>query len=363
MPRAPYTHAVAKTLLTGGTGLIGSHLARALVQRGDDLRIAVRRSSKLDNLEGLEYEPVKCDILDRRALRRALRGVDRVFHAAGMTSLRAPAADVYRVNVEGTRTVLQECQRAGVERVVFTSSVAALGPAKPGSTADETQVFNAGRYGIPYVNAKHEAEKEALEIAAHGLPVVIVSPCHVFGPGDIYHSSTEIVRRFMMRRIPAYVEGAINIIDVADVAAGHLLADERGTPGERYILGNRNYTLDRLFADLGRISGVEPPVLKLPLPAALAFAASLERLSSRPPITTTEVRAAGLWWTYRNTKAKRELGFKPSPHEETLETTVNWYREHEGSKLAEPGARQPLPFRVAGFAVRQAGGIVTRLAS
>ncbi|MDX6668078.1 MAG: hypothetical protein QOK04_1458, partial [Solirubrobacteraceae bacterium] len=186
---------------------------------------------------------------------------------------------------------------------------------------------------------------------------------HVLGPGDVYHSSTDIVRRFLMRRIPAYVEGAINVIDVADVAAGHLLADERGTPGERYILGNRNYTLDRLFADLGRISGVQPPALKLPVPAALAFAAALERLPGKPPITTTEVRAAGLWWTYRNTKAKRELGFKPSPHEETLETTVRWYREREGSKLSAPGARQPFPFRLAGFAARQADGLASRLAS
>jgi dihydroflavonol-4-reductase len=354
---------VAKTLLTGGTGLIGSHLARALLRRGDDLRLAVRKSSRLDNLEGLEYESVRCDILDRRALRRALRGVDRVFHLAGMTSLRAPSAEVYRVNVEGTRTVLEECLRADVERVVFTSSVAAIGPAKPGSTADETQVFRAGGYGIPYVNAKHEAEKQALALAARGLPVVIVNPAHVLGPGDVYHSSTDIVRRFLMRRIPAYVEGAINIIDVADVAAGHLLADERGTPGERYILGNRNYTLDRLFADLGRISGVQPPALKLPLPAALAFAAALERVPGKPLITTTEVRAAALWWTYRNTKAKRELGFTPSHHEETLESTVGWYREREGSKLSAPGARQPLPFRLAGFAARQADGVVTRLAS
>jgi dihydroflavonol-4-reductase len=354
---------VAKTLLTGGTGLIGSHLARALLRRGDDLRIAVRKSSRLDNLGGLEYQSVNCDILDRRALRRALRGVDRVFHVAGMTSLRAPTAEVYRVNVEGTRTVLEECLRAEVERVVYTSSVGTIGPAKPGSTADETQVFRAGGYGIPYVNAKHEAEKQALALAAHGLPVVIVNPAHVLGPGDIYHSSTDIVRRFLMRRIPAYVDGAINIIDVADVAAGHLLADERGTPGERYILGNRNYTLDRLFAELGRISGVQPPALKLPLAAALAFAATLERLPGKPLITTTEVRAAALWWTYRNAKAKRELGFKPSPHEETLETTVRWYREREGSKLAAPGARQPLPFRLVGFAARQADGLASRLAS
>jgi dihydroflavonol-4-reductase len=158
------------------------------------------------------------------------------------------------------------------------------------------------------------------------------------------------------------VDGGINIVDVADVAAGHLAADERGVPGERYILGNRNYTLARLFADLGRVSGVEPPALKLPLPAALAMARAAEQLPGRPPITAIEVRASALWWTYRSTKAKRELRWAPGHHEDTIETTVNWYREREGSRLADPGARQPLPLRVAGFAARRVGGLVERVA-
>jgi dihydroflavonol-4-reductase len=166
-----------------------------------------------------------------------------------------------------------------------------------------------------------------------------------------------------MRGIPAYVEGAINVVSAEDVAAGHLLADEMGTPGERYIIGNRNYTFDRLFADLGRLSGVEPPALKLPLPAALAFAAALERLPGKPPITATEVRATSMWWTYRNNKAKRELGFTPSSHEEALEQTIAWYREREGSKLAAAGARQALPLRVAGFAVDRVGALAGRFAS
>jgi dihydroflavonol-4-reductase len=239
--------------------------------------------------------------------------------------------------------------------------VAAIGPAEPGSTADETAVFAAGGYGIPYVNSKHEAEVAALRLAARGLPVVIVNPAHVFGRGDLYRSSTDIVRRFLMRRLPAYVDGGLNIVDVSDVAAGHLAADERGVVGERYILGNRNYTLARLFADLGRVSGVEPPALKLPLPAALAMARAAEQLPGRPPITAIEVRAGALWWTYRSTKAKRELGWVAGHHEDTIEATVNWYREREGSRLADPGARQALPLRVAGFAARQAGGLVERV--
>jgi dihydroflavonol-4-reductase len=355
---------VGVTLVTGATGLVGSHVARALVARGDQVRVTVRGSSRTDNLADLDAEQCLCDVLDRRALRRALKGVDRIFHVAGLTSLRAPREKLVEVNVTATRVVMEEALRAGVERVVHTSSVAAVGPAPRGSTADETQVFSAGRWAIPYVDAKREAEVEALRHAALGLPVVVVCPGHVFGRGDVYRSSTDIVRRFLRRQIPAYVDGALNIVDAHDVAVGQLLADERGTVGERYILGNRNFTLDRLFADLGRLSGVDPPALKLPLPAALAFAAAWERLGGRgpiPPITAVEARAASLWWAYRSTKAKRELGWKPAHHEDTLEATIDWYREREPERVAKPGSRQPLPLRLAGGALRTAGGLAGRI--
>src|SRR4051794_24364479 len=242
----------------------------------------------------------------------------------------------------------------------MTSSVAAVGPARRGSTADEKQPFPRGTDPIAYIRAKREAEVQALRIAALGLPVVIVCPAHVFGRGDVNHSSTEIVRRFLRREIPAYVDGALNIIDAEDVARGHLLADEHGRPGERYILGNRNFTLDRLFADLGRLSGVEPPALKLPLAAAVALARSLELNPlppERPPITVGEVRAAALWWAFRSTKAKRELGYKPAHHEDTLQAPSDWCREREPSRRRKPGTRQPLPLRVMGFGVRSAGGV------
>jgi dihydroflavonol-4-reductase len=352
---------VGITLVTGASGLVGSHVARALVGRGDQVRVTVRGSSRTDNLDGLDAERVVCDILDRRSLRRALKGVDRLFHVAGLTSLRAPREKLVEVNVTGTRVVMEEALRAGVERVVHTSSVAAVGPAPRGSTADETQVYSAGRYAIPYVDAKREAEVEALHHAALGLPVVVVNPGHVFGRGDVYRSSTDIVRRFLQRAIPAYVDGALNIVDVHDVAIGHLLAEERGRVGERYILGNRNFTLDRLFADLGRISGVEPPALKLPLPAALALAATSGKLPGAPPITAVEARAASLWWAFRSTKAKRELGWKPAHHEDTLEATIDWYREREAQRLMPAGTRQPVALRLAGTIARQAGGLAARL--
>src|SRR3954470_22060558 len=361
MAGGPYRGVPMTTLLTGGAGLVGSHIARLLAERGDDLRLVVRNGTRLDNLQGLEAERVVADIHDRAALRRALRGVERVFHAAGLANLRATPKELWKGNVEATRIVLEESLRAGVEQVVMTSSVAAVGPAKRGSTADENQPFPRGSDSIAYVRSKREAEVQALRIAALGLPVVIVCPAHVFGRGDVNHSSTELVRRFLRREIPAYVDGALNIVDAEDVARGHLLADARGRPGERYILANRNFTFDRLFADLGRISGVEPPAVKLPLPAAIAFAAALEALPGRAPITVAEVRAASLWWAFRSNKARRELGWKPSHHEDTLETTVEWYREREGDKLREPGARQPMALRAAGWGLRTAGDAVGRL--
>jgi dihydroflavonol-4-reductase len=348
---------VATTLVTGGNGFLGSAVVRLLATRGDSLRLTRRRRSRLENVKDVEHEAVQCDVLDRAAVRRALKGVDRVFHLAGLVSMR-PEDDqrLFDVNVGGTRIVLEECLRAGVERVVYTSSVAAIGPAEEGGATDERQVFTAGRLGIPYVNSKHEAEVEAFRLAAKGLPVVVVNPAYVLGRGDVYARATSMVRRFLLGRISAYVPGALNVVDVHDVARGHLLADERGTVGDRYILGNRNYTLDRLWADLSRVSGVEPPALRLSPGVALRLAQAAEAASrGRAPITVQEVRLSSQWWTYRNTKAKRELAWRPSPHEDTIEATVAWYRDREGERMARSGSSQPLQYKVAAAALGALG--------
>ena len=256
------------TLVTGASGFIGSHLVRALAERGDELRILARRSSDLGPLEGLEFERATGDITDRRAVRRAVAGAERVFHVAGRTSLRTEHhTAVWDANLRGARLVFEEAQAAGVERVIHTSTVGAIGVAKPNGAIDENATFNVGHLGIAYVNSKHEAELEALRAVARGLPVVIVNPSFVLGPDAPRGTSMDLVRRFLLRRIPAYVDGALNIVDVRDVAAGHILADEKGEVGERYILSGRNFTLDRLFADLARLSGVQPPVREGPGPA------------------------------------------------------------------------------------------------
>jgi dihydroflavonol-4-reductase len=356
---------LGKTLLTGATGFIGSHLARRLLDRGDDLRLGILEGANDEAIADLDCERTSCDVLDRRAVRRALKGVDRVFHAACITSVDPRLAErLFEVNVAGTKTVMEECLQAGVERVVYTSSAAALGPASPGQTADESQLFTAAGLGIPYVSSVHEAEVETFRLAAKGLPVVLVNPCLTFGPGDVNLSSTRLARSFLLGRVPVYVDGAVNVVDVEDVAEGHLLADARGAVCERYILGGRNFTFDRLFADLGRLSGVEPPV-RIPTAAATA-AASLVGGRGRFPLTIDEIRAASHWWTYRSTKAKRELGWRARPHEETLEATVAWHLDREHDRIARTRRSQQFQYRLAGAAigaVEGAVGLLRRLPS
>src|SRR3954471_19514972 len=354
---------MAITLVTGATGLTGSHVARALVARGDTVRVTAPAHAALDPIADLDVDVEAADVTDRREMRRALRGVDRLFHVAGATTLRAGWRELYRANVVGTRVALEEAMRAGVERVVHTSAAAAIGPADGGASADETHVYNAARTGLSYANAKAEAEREALRVCAQGLPVVIVNAAHVLGRGDVYRSSTELVRRFLRREVPVYVDGALCVVGAADVARGHLLAEERGRVGERYILGGRNFTNDRLFADLRRLGGVEPPAVKLPLQAALALARVAEAAPGRPAITVEEIRALSLRWAYRSTKAKRQLGWEPGHHELPLVETIEWYRSREPTHVGRPGERQPLPLRVAGFGLRRAESALRLLAA
>src|SRR3954469_25227313 len=265
---AAFYHArrMTKTLVTGATGFVGLHVVRELARRGDDLRLLVRNQSNTKPLEGVEFERAIGDVTDREAVSKAMNGVERVFHVAGTTSMQTGARDrVFEVNVEGTRNVMEEALRAGVAKAVLTSSSSAVGAARKGETIDENQPFMVGRLGIAYINSKHKSELVAMRVAAKGLPLTIVNPSFVLGPDDPNPSGTSnaLVRRLLLRRIPGYLDGAINIVDVRDVAKGHVLADERGGEGERYLLTGRNFTQQRLFADLARIAGVPAPPVRM----------------------------------------------------------------------------------------------------
>ena len=337
---------------------MGLHLARELAGRGDGLRLLVRKESNLAPLGGIDFEPVTGDVTDRDAVRRAMEGVERVFHVAGTTSMKSRARDyVWDVNVGGTRNVMEEALRAGVTKAVLTSSSSAVGAAQPGETIDEDHPFTVGRLGISYINSKHEAEAIAMRPAAKGLPVVIVNPSFVLGPDDPNPSGTSnaLVRRLLLRRIPGYLDGAINVVDVRDVAHGHVLADERGREGERYLLTGRNFTQQRLFADLSRIAGVPAPPLRMHGRLVVGGVGAMEFAGLRLPTSADEVRSGTQWFTYRNAKARRELGWQPRPHEETLEDAVRWQLEQlgrraEGHRLTDTvlratrGVARLLPF-------------------
>jgi dihydroflavonol-4-reductase len=268
---------------------------------------------------------------------------------------RGAASKVIATNVGGTRILCEEALEAGVGRVVHCSSAAAIGPAPPRGRADETQAFPAAARRITYVYSKHEAEGEALRVAAHGLDVVIVNPTFVLGPDDPTGTSMGLVRRFLQREIPVYVDGGINISDVRDVAQGQILADEVGASGERYLLAGRNFTLQRLFADLERISGVPAPALKLPSGLAQGAADAVERFGLPVPVSADEVRSASLWWTYTPAKAKRELGYRPRPHEETLADAVAWQSEQLGDRVGRSSGVTDLALGAARRAGRLAG--------
>ncbi|MGI8633200.1 MAG: SDR family NAD(P)-dependent oxidoreductase [Solirubrobacterales bacterium] len=346
---------MATVLVTGGTGFVGSHIVRALRRRGDDVRVSVRERSRTDNLRSMDLEYVSCDLRDPDGAARAVAGVDKIVNAAGLVSLDPADNDrLFGANVTCTRNVLEAALAADVGRVVHVSAAAALGPAPESGTVDEDAVFNAGRLSIPYINSKHEAEIEAMRVAAQGLGVVVVSPTWAMGPGDVYASSTYFVRNFLRGEVPVYLSGGVNIVDVRDVARGVLLADRKGEVGERYVLGGRNFTASRLMADLSRISGVRPGI-QLPGRAAVAAAQVARTVGVDSGLNLNEAKMASRWWTYRSAKAKRDIGFEARPHEETLEDTVSWWVQQLGDNAVAESSGPMAPLRMAGRAVGLAG--------
>jgi len=323
------------TLVTGATGFVGSHVARQIVAAGGRVRVLVRRSSNLQALDGLTVERVEGDLNDLASLDRAVRGMRRVFHVAAEYRLwtRNPE-EIYKTNVDGTRRFFEVAVQAGVERIVYTSTVATIAVPAHGSTLPDEQTWATLDQMIGhYKRSKFLAECEAIKAASAGAPVVIVNPTAPVGPGDWKPTPTgRIIVDFLNGRMPAYVDTGLNLVAVEDVAAGHLLAGERGRIGERYILGARNMTLKEILDALAVITGRPAPRVRLPHAIALAAGYADEffaRISGREPQIPVEgVKMSRHRMFVASDKAEKELGYQPSAVETALTTAVRWYEEH-----------------------------------
>jgi dihydroflavonol-4-reductase len=319
-------------LVTGGTGFIGAHVVRALLARGREVRCLVRPGSRRSNLEGLRVETVLGDVTDAASVRAAVRGCETVFHVAADYRLdaRDPVA-LQAVNVAGAANVLQAAAEAGARRIVHTSSVGALGLSADGAPADEDTPVDPSTLVGAYKKSKFEAERVVRDLAAAGAPVVIVNPSTPVGELDVKPTPTgQVIVDFCNRRMPAYVDTGLNVVDVKDVAEGHVLAAERGAVGRSYILGNRNMTLKEILDALARITGLPSPGVRLPhwVPVAAARADRVfSRLSGRAPTISLEgARMARYRMFFDPSRAVRELGLPQSPVEPALARAVEWFR-------------------------------------
>lgn len=309
------------TLVTGATGFIGAAVARALTRRGHSLRLMHRPASDLANLAALPGERVIGDLTDPASLARAVAGCRYVFHVAADYRLFVPdPASMRRINIDGSIALLRAAQTARVERVVYTSSVAALGLTADGSPADEATPNAPGDHVGSYKKSKYEAELAVRLLAADGLDVVIVNPSAPVGPGDIKPTPTgRMVLDAARGHMPAYVETGMNVVHVDDVAEGHVLALERGRTGESYILGGENLMLSEIGRMIARLAGRSPPRLKLPIGPLMPIAALMEawaRISHHDPLMTRDMLTmARRRMFYSSAKAMRELGYAPRPAE------------------------------------------------
>jgi dihydroflavonol-4-reductase len=337
-----------KALVTGAAGFIGSNVVRALVADGHEVRALHRPLDDLRNLAGLDVELVAGDVTDAEAMRRAVAGRDWVFHLAAIYALWLPDPErMVRVNVEGTRTVLEAARAAGVGRVVYTSSIARFGGQGRGVQAREDLPFRLGPTGDRYAQSKNDAHVVAEGFARHGLDVVLCAPTGPIGPGDVGPTPTG---RLLLATVtmPAGVvtRSAANFADVRDIARGHVLAAERGRSGESYLLGNQDLTLRALAELARRVAGLSPRVVEVSDPVArLAGRAALlwtERVSRRAPLFTPQsVAIAELDLTADCAKAVRELGLPRRPIEGSVRDALGWWREH-GYLRRERGRARPL---------------------
>ncbi len=323
-----------KTLVTGATGFVGSAIVRELLKDRRKVRVLVREGTDLCNVEGLDIETVVGDLRDPASLNSALTGCSVLYHTAAYYSLwDKDKRTIYDCNVAGTRNILQSALEVGLDKVVYTSTVGCLGLRSDGKPADEKTPMDPSFLANDYKRSKFEAEQIALEYHKKSLPVVIVNPSTPVGPRDIKPTPTgKIILDFLNGKMPAYLDTGLNLIDVDDCARGHILAESRGVPGERYILGNRDMSLQGILLALEKITGLRAPTVQMPYWVAYAAGWVCEKVSDHitgkpPAVPLAGVKMAKYHMYFDPSKAVRELGLPQNPVEDALKRAVEWFQQ------------------------------------
>ena len=323
-----------KKLVTGATGFIGSAIVRELIRDGEDIRVLIRKTSNTRNIDNLDIERAYGDIRDGDSMRKALKGCDTLYYTAAHFAHWTPDKKLpYEINVEGTKTSLNAALDAGVERVVYTSTNNTMGAHGADIPANESAEFNHQDTGDNYSMSKYLGEIEAKKFVAKGLPIVIVNPTIVIGAHDIKPTpSGKMIIDIANKDMPGYIEGGVNIIDVEDVARGHILAAKKGRVGERYLFGNENMSVSDYFRLISEVAGVKPPKIKIPYYLAIALGYMFELgayITKKPPVTTaSEVKIGRKYEFYDCSKAVKELGLPQTPIRASIERAVNWFKEN-----------------------------------
>ena len=321
-------------LVTGGTGFIGSNLAASLVQHGCNVRILRRSGSDLRALGSLSVEHALGDVRDKESLKSAMKGCDTVFHTAAIISYwKEERPLMFDVNIGGTRNVVESCIELGIQKLVHTSSIAAVGFPENGTTADETNTFNWERYDVGYRISKFEAEKEIRRGVERGLNAVMVNPSVVIGERDIHFHGGQLIRDIYRKKIFYYIAGGMNIVYVGDVVRGQILAAEHGRTGERYILGGENLTHKEIISTIAEVVGGIKPLFQMP-PACVRLVATVSEgiangLGRRPWVTRELFAGSHLNYHFSCRKAEAELGYTRTPFREAVERTFAWYRSNK----------------------------------
>ncbi len=331
--RAPIAECRMLAFVTGATGFVGSHVARVLADNGADLRLMVRPSSDLRNIQDLKADRVSGDLRDAASLKRAVAGCDVIFHVAADYRLWVRDPDeMYRSNVEGTRAILGAARETGVRRVVYTSSVATMGFTSNGHLADESSPVSLASMIGHYKRSKFMAEQVVIEAARSGIDVVVVNPTTPVGERDIKPTPTgRIVVDFLKKKFPAYVDTGLNLVDVTECARGHVAALEKGRSGERYILGGENLTLKQILDKLAAITGLPSPKIRVPYLVALATGVVDQVITGHirgrePRATIDTVRMGRKKMFVSSSKAEQELGWRNVPVDHALRRAVEWFQ-------------------------------------